>query len=124
VSEVDAAVEPTLSATYAAAEAARTANHAGYHAPRDQPSNVYDRAGAAFELLRNTEQLVRMLSGDAQRLIRTPGLYSTDGEPEVAVRSAAATIARAAGQVNAAAELVNTAWSELSAIGVRLPDDT
>lgn len=125
MSEVEAGVEPTLAATYAAAEAARMANHAGYGAPRNEPGNVYDRTGAAFDLLRNVEQLVRMLSGNVQQLAQTPGLYTTGtGQPAEAVKSAASTIAAAAGQVNAASELLNTAWSELSSIGVRPPADT
>lgn len=114
-------IEPTLAATTAAAEAARTANHAAYHAPRDQPGNIYDRTGAATDLLRNVEQLVRMLAGNANLLGATPGLYTTrDGaDPVDVVKAAAATIAGAAARISQAERLVNDAWSDLSTIGVR-----
>lgn len=107
--------EPTLAATRAAAESARAANHAAYNSPREDTGNVYDRTGALHELLSCTEQVARMLSDDVTRLRSVVGLTSTEGgDPGGQALLAAADLADAAGRINAAAALVNSAWSYLS----------
>lgn len=112
-------VEPTLGATRAAAESARAANHAAYNSPRGDVGNAYDRTGALHELLCCTEQVARMLADDVTRLRAAAGMTSTEGgDARGQALLAAADLADAAGRINTAAALVNSAWSYLSPLYV------
>jgi hypothetical protein len=116
---VEETTESTLAATSAAAEAVRVANNAAYHAPTGDRDNVYDRAGAAHDLLARTEQLLDDLRAHAQRLTETPGLTTADDtDPTARVRSAAAQLLMARARVANATQHVNQAWSELSPLYV------
>lgn len=107
--------EPTLGNTRLAAERVRLANHAAYHAPTGDVSNVYDRTAALHELLSCAEQLTRVLGGHAARLADAPGLASTDPTPPADLaRLAAEQLNRAAARLHWATDLVNEAWSDLS----------
>ncbi len=115
--------EPTLVWTRAAATAARAANHAAYNAPAGDVGNLYARTGAAYELLMSTEQVLRGLARQVDRLRNDQGLLSTDDTaPQVHAEIAGGKLGAAASVVNQAITLVNDAWSELSPIG-RLPDE-
>lgn len=116
--------EPTLNHTRQAAEQARAANHAAYNAPGDI-ANLYDRCGALHELLSCAEQLVRVLGEHIDRARQRRNLYSTDATSPDEHLNAAAGLLRhiAAVHVLDAAAQVNEAWSHLSPIGTRLPDE-
>lgn len=111
--------DPTLTAMRAADEAARTACHAAYDAPRT-PSSVYDRIGTLHALLSKVEQLAEHLAADARSLARTEGLYSTDDTaPADHLDDAVEQLLGAKADIGHACARVNEAWSQVSPIGVR-----
>lgn len=122
-------VEPTLDQTRKAAEAARLANHAAYNAPQGDTSNIYDRTGAAHELLSCTEQLVQVLGEQAEQLATVEGLRTTEPSTPGAADSlvspaaqqaiqAGAYLRTAAAAMRSACDLANEAWSQLSPLYV------
>lgn len=115
--------EPTLENTRLAAEHAHRADHAAYNAPRGDMGNLYDRAGAVHELLSCTEQLVRVLGEQVQRIATSEGLRSTENEPATrqAIRAAQLLMAGSL-QVRRACDEVNEAWSALSPLYVDATD--
>jgi hypothetical protein len=109
-------VEPTLLAMRAAAEAARTANHAAYHAPRTT-SSVYDRVGALHDLLCKVEQLAGVLADDVGKLVEDSRLRSSERDDAATrARRARERLVDATWCVKQATDGVNDAWSDLSAL--------
>lgn len=117
----NANTEPTLAATREAAEAVRAANYAAYDAPKGDTANVYDRAGALYQLLLCTQQATDDLRRHAARLATAPGLTSTSlihPAPDSADQ-AAQLLAQAADHIATAHALANDAWSELSSLYIQ-----
>ena len=117
--------EPTLGNTRLAAERARLANHAAYNAPGSDMDNLYDRTGAVHELLSCTEQLVRVLGEQVQRIAKAEGLRSTDDTTPAARQALRAARLLMAGSlhVRRACDEVNEAWSALSPLYIDAPDE-
>lgn len=111
--------DPTLTAMRAADDAARTACHAAFNAPRT-PSSIYDRAGALCALLSKLDQLAEHLAADARHCAHADNLYSTDtATPAEHLADATEQLLAAKADLERAGDRVNNAWSHLSPIGVR-----
>lgn len=113
--------EPTLVAMRTAAEYARSANHHAYDAPRS-PASLYHRNGALEDLLAKTRQLAEVLGEQCAELITNPpaGLYADDGSnPRDRAAAASLSLRNAADSIAAARHAVNTAWNDLSHLGVK-----
>lgn len=117
----DTNTEPTLAATYEAAEAVRAANHAAYDAPKGDTANVYDRCGALYQLLLCTHQATDDLRRHAARLATAPGLSSTELHRSASdgANEAAALLVQAAQHIATAHDLANQAWSRLSPLYIQ-----
>lgn len=111
--------DPTLTAMRAADDAARTACHAAFNAPRT-PGSIYDRVGALCALLSKLDQLAEHLAADARHCAQADNLYSTDATTPVEHLAAAIEqLLAAKADIERAGDRVNTAWSHVGHIGVR-----
>lgn len=110
----DVDTDRALDAMAAAAEAARTANHAAYDAPRTTAS-VYARVGELHSLLCRVNQLAEVLGEHAGRLAADPALRADNGgDPREFARVAGAKLRQASQAVTTAATAANDAWSAVS----------